>query len=65
MTRLEKLDYMKNFYPRLFAILEQNVPFVVENTGFMTDKDAEECNIYIAKYCMERNNPQLLNFLRL
>ena len=65
MTQMEKLEYMKNFYPRLFALIEQKVPFAVENTTFMTDKDAEECNIYIAKYCMERNNPQLLNFLRL
>ena len=65
MTRMEKLEYIKNFYPQLFALIAQKVPHAVENTAYMTDKDAVYCNAIIRSYCMRRNNPKLLDFLRL
>ena len=62
MTRTEKLERIKKYRPRLYAVILKSVPRLVANPYVASEKDIELYNGLIAKVAkMDRNNNTFKN----
>ena len=63
MNREQKLTFIKENHPELFKKLEENVPTVISNVWGITTREIGIYNSWVAFYCGELGDADLMNSL--
>ncbi len=63
MSREEKLKFIEENHPELYALLEANVPDVIEDIGNIGINDIDSYNSWVSFYCGKKFDLSLMKML--
>lgn len=63
MNREQKLNFIKENHPKLFKMLEENVPTVILNVWNISTREIDLYNSWVAFYCGGLRDRDLMNRL--
>lgn len=63
MNRQEKVDFINEYYPDLYKLLEEHVPKLLEDVWNASIDDINIYNTWVSYYCGQLLNPELMNQL--
>ncbi|MGN1302813.1 MAG: hypothetical protein ACI4VO_04140 [Clostridia bacterium] len=61
MNREQKLNFIKQNHPKLCSSLEEHVPNLIKDVWNASIEDINLYNAWVAFYCGEINNPDLMD----
>lgn len=63
MTRDEKISFIEKHHPKLFDLLKVNVPDLIEDVWSASLSDIQSYNAFVAFYCGENFDVDLMKKL--